>query len=211
MPRKSKRRYKKRTKSSLTKRVNALSRAVKGEWKINDTNNLTTYASAPALGGAYSAVRIAQGNGHFERIGDTIKLRSILIRGELQSATAGVVRMMLVIHKQPDGAALSVQSMFEQPAAGEMIYSPRSNANVKHYTVLMDRWYHTMARADLDYSAKPFKIFKKFKNPITVKYKGVGSSVSDVSANHVYFVVIGDALTPRVDFKYHMRSRFTEN
>lgn len=211
MPRHFKKRYKKRRKGALTKRVNAIARKLKGEWKLNDTNNLSVYTPMSALGTAYSCCRIAQGASDRERIGDSVKLRSILVRGELQSATAGVVRVLLVVHRVSSGAAFVPQDMWQQAAAGECIYSPRATSTTQHYRVLMDKHLWTAARAELDVSAKPFKIFKKLQKPLTVKYRGIGSTVGDIDANHLYLVFFGDAITPRCDVKFHMRVRYTEN
>jgi len=106
---------------------------------------------------------IQRGNSHYNRIGDTVKITSLNIRGQIYMTSpankAGVdiaVRLMLIKHREPEGVAMDLVSYVGLPAGRTGLFPKNSSS----YTP------NTWENIDLGVVASSFTAYKVLFNKV---------------------------------------------
>lgn len=193
MPYGSKRKYRRkryRKSNSLVKKVNKLSRMLKPEFKM--TEGLTFNAAAvPDTGSVALLTGVAIGDDQFNRDGNQIQAKSLLLRGrflaDVDAGLGSTVRFMIVRDKQQVGDTTPAIGDILDATGGNMI-SPLNNETVGRFQVLMDRYIYLDQLAPAE---KYFKKYIKLNHPIRFN----GTTATDTQKNHIYAVICSSEST----------------
>lgn len=176
------------------------------------------------------------GTSYFERVGRSVKLHAIRIRGNVFTTFLNDTnltppplsiscRVLLVMDKQCNGITpvgsnvLSVNSSTDYT----VIHSHQNPENMGRYTVLKDLTFTLPVQAlaptgvtnnqyDILGSGKHFKINHTFRTPLTVHFgSGTTESVSNIIDNN-FFIMTGNScqLTNYVNVQYRTRCVFSD-
>lgn len=147
---------------------------------------------------------IAQGTNDNQRIGNSIKITSIMIRGFVtfnQTATASMCRMILVWDKQANEAALTAGDLLES----EDVSSNLNIDNGKRFTVLWDK-YFTL------YAEKPIiaiKYYRKLNHKI--RYDNAAAAITSITEGNLCLVRISNESVNYPVASLDMRLRYVDN
>ena len=158
---------------------------------------LLTFPSHDRRGAASSVAgtvtylsNIVQGDGSTNRDGDSVKLKSITLRGKAhgQSATLTTfVRIILVMDEAPVAANITPSNVYTA-FSGESTDAFRQLGFTKRMTVLYDKLIKLGTTASEDGS--DIKTFKKFiKIDKHLKYEGVAGTIADATRNALFSIV----------------------
>lgn len=171
----------------------------------------TISASAISSTGATSLMNgVAQGTDNINRVGDSIKMVSIMIEGYVTlhaSATSDYIRLALVLDKQPN-AALGAYTDIYQTSTPQ---APRHYLTVDRYVVLKE------FRLDLDSNGKQLAKFSHYtKIPVNskdhhVKFNGTGATIGSIYTNSLLLAVCGTQATNTSTLNAIVRIRFVDN
>jgi len=185
-------------------------RAAHGEWKYIDSalsSTMNTTTTMTLLNG------LQAGTGATQRVGQTISIRSLEIRGycavDVAAANGQVVRYIVVLDRQTNGAA---------PVAATDILSTnnvvglRALTNRKRFKILLDKTYQ-LGPFTGDESQAIYHHYLKFRRPIKEEFNaGNAGTVADIATNSMYLVVLGTEAPGNTDALYAMdvRIRYTD-
>lgn len=188
----------------------AIARAALGEWKYLDTplsSTMNTTTTMTLLNG------MQQGPGASQRVGQTITLRSLEIRGycaaDTQAVNGQIVRYLVFLDRQANGAV---------PAAATDILSTNNVAGMraltyrKRFKIILDKTYQLGIFAG-DESQAHFHHYLKFRRPIKQEFNvGNAGTVADIATNSMYLLVLGTEAPGNTDALYAMnvRLRYTD-
>ncbi len=193
------------------------------EKKWKDTF-LGTLSPSPDLTFDGDFLTIAQGAGESERLGRRIIVRSINIRGVLSlpaqngatvPPTGDVLRSMLLLDKQCNGAVPSNDDVLAQTNGGERVYSFRNVASAERFEILNEQFNSINYRggigiaADQDWSGQRevFSVYVKCRIPI--EYSGATGAVTERTTNNIVFG--GITLASDCDLLFvNVRVRYTD-
>jgi hypothetical protein len=150
-----------------------------------------------------------------QRIGRQITMKSLLFRMVINASAAGgpgVLRVLLVIDHQANGAAMTTVDLFEQPAVADVITSPLNLSNRERFRILMDKLYNIggdIAGSSVEPDTVHIEKFKKL-NLITTYNGGNAGNVTDIATNSLYLVCLGTATAVSPVTNYDVRIRFTD-
>jgi len=155
---------------------------------------------------------IAMGTTQSQRIGSSLKLNSIQIAGFVQrdSAFTGVnapslVRMMLVLDKEPIGAALDNGTITSFLLSQNSVISLRNinYAQTGRFRVMMDRVYN------IDGTKSNTVVLKAYKNlELRVKYNTTSTTVYN---NNLYILLFTDGPVDSTIFNVTTRIKYVDN
>ncbi len=197
------------------------------ELKFFDTEVTNTVFSATwaALEPATTNLTaIAQGDGESNRDGRKYTIKSLHIKGFLETAVQEsqtaplsdiLVRMVLVHDTQTNGAQLTATQVMDAGGTDD-INSFRNLQFTKRFRVLHDKTHRIMrnntnegavnlfASAQTEY---PFTINKTFKNGIQVLMSGTTADIANVTDNSLHLIAITTSTAALMN--YQCRVRFT--
>ncbi len=161
---------------------------------------------------------IAQGTGESQRIGRKITITNIGWRFnfELPTSTAAtqsadLIRMMLILDKQCNGAAPSVADVLEE----DLLIGFNNLSNRKRFRTLMDRSYEIGANGmagdgtanDTALATIQDTFWKKCNIPI--EYSGTAGTITEIKSNNILCLVVTTNGLAGLDGR--MRFRYTDN
>lgn len=157
--------------------------------------DLWTITSGPEAGAGVlqPLTFIAQGDGEQERNGKIVKIPYIHINGILTHTTGLaediIVRVSLVrVIKPLGGSAPALTTIWDV----DSVISPRSHTNMQDYKILKQK-YMKMSPNGINGANKAgayrFEIFKKFKNPLQIRYSGTSAELASADTGHLYLVL----------------------
>lgn len=171
------------------------------EKKYNDV----TVSSNPSSSGALSTLAgVGQGDTASDREGISVKWTSIHMQCSLimhNSATHTIVRMMILIDKQPNGSLASITDVLESAD----INSFNNKNNAYRFKTLMNRKY----TLNSEYPEKSAKFNRKLS--LHTRYTGSASSVSAINSNNIIFLIVSDEATNTPSVNLEFRLRFVDN
>lgn len=141
-------------------------------------------------------LRIAQGSGSLQRIGNSILLKDIFVRYDTlinTSALNSVVRIILICDKQNDGATPTMSQIFQTG----LYDSPMNIDNSKRFVVLYDRTHSLSSTGNQRVNNKVFKTLN-----FHTKYDGPTDAITDMRDNQLYFIAVSSEASdfPTVNF-----------
>ena len=165
---------------------------------------------------------IAAGAGESQRIGRNIKILSWHIKGTLiHTAGAGatlkpstVVRLILVLDKQTNGAQLNSEDVIEDAANVEHGY--RNLQHITRFRILKDTTFTLNCATsagdgavnDSGETSRVFKYNFNFKKGLIAHYKSSTPSVADITNNSLHVICFASAVGDTI--QYESRIRYVE-
>lgn len=168
---------------------------------------------------------VAQGDGENQRDGRMYNINSWYIKGFLSTsaseAQAGpqqmvLVRIVVVLDTQTNGAQLNAEDVFTPVAAGVDVCSVRNLQFSKRFRVLKDRTMKlnpnivnegAVNAFAAGASSVPFKMGGRFKTPLKVRCSGTTAAIASVTDNSIHVIGVSNSATGLLT--YISRCRFT--
>lgn len=158
--------------------------------------NVTTTFSRHVLNGP------AAGDDWDKRDGRSIRCKSVQISGKLTRGNNDcVVRGLVVIDTQPDGALPTVNKILD----AENVTALR-NLNYRSRFVILKDFHWVLNNNTPD---KYVKFYKKL-NMKTI-FKGTGAGITDITTNSLYFVIGSDEASSPPSINFTSRVRYIDN
>lgn len=172
-----------------------------------------------------------QGDSESERIGRAQYVNSIYVKGWCESGIANevtlgaaggspdaIVRIILLVDTQTNGAQLNAEDVMKTIATGEDVNSVRNLEFTTRFKILKDKTYKipvmngnysaTTTKFSCAKGLVPFKIGYKFREPMKVQYTGAGGDIANINDNSIH--IIGTASTSTASkLTYNARCRYT--
>ncbi len=185
---------------------------VNGTWANGELDDAT----------ALSLSSIAQGDGESNRDGRKAELLSVHVKGLLRHVAqeadtnppgGGIVRLILVLDKQTNGAQLNAEDVVTVTTID--VNAWRNLQNSQRFRILKDqRWQMKVTAMTTfqvnDFSTPqqeiPFEFHVVFKKPIVVNHTGTTAVVASIADNSLH--LIGVSTIPDYQITYVSRVRF---
>lgn len=151
---------------------------------------------------------LAQGDTDDTRDGATIKLKSIeanFIFKLNASATASVVRTMIVIDTQTNQVGPTLANVLADAGNQTNLVSPRNLDNRSRFIILKD--FNLLLDASYDRKQKSW--YKKMN--LHLVYDSNAGSISDLTSNSLTLFFMGSEGTNYPEVSYYVRSRYIDN
>lgn len=168
-----------------------------------------------------------QGTTALTRVGARYNIIELHLAGSIQwpaeanqvaADNAPIVCWALVMDKQPNGAVLSANFVYQNLAnVGGTVTAPMRNLQYTKRFKVLKQWTCTLLPTVLSYdgtnmeqggNVETFEYFKRFKKPIRVETAGNAGTIAD-NVNCA-FHVIGLSTNTAVTISYNCRIRFTD-
>jgi len=186
------------------------------EKKFKDTTLAATAVPAAGVILSSSVNLIAQGTTESTRIGRKCQLRNIYIHGNISlpstntaTQTSDIVRLIVYIDKQTNGAAAEVTDILKDAD----YRSFRNLANQERFVILKDKTYDISAQAQATGTAQTtgvntyhIKMYKKLDLPI--EFSSTTGAITEIKSNNIGIMAIG--LSERAEVSYICRIRFDD-
>ncbi len=193
------------------KKALAIARGVRSlinvEYKFLDNNAIgATISSTPVV---IDLPIMAQGDTANTREGNSIKLTKCILNGNIfmnASATASVVRLMLVWDAQSNGAAPPIAGILQDSTAGDNMVSPYNPPFKKRFFVLWDKTFNLS-----DSGNKVLSYHKVVSLNHHVRYLGNAGTVADLTSGNLVFIHISNEGTNTPTLAHWERIRFLDN
>ncbi len=193
-------------------RALSLAKYVKGLVNV-EFKEVNTQRTATALSTSIAISHvsgIAQGDTKIARGGNKVRFKSLHWRGFITmnaSATTTMVRLMIILDKQVNGAVFTIGDLLEDATAGDAIISPRDIDNQNRFTVLSDKTYKLTDNGGNQ--LVQFNVYKKINLP--VRYDGTTANVGDLTSNGLFLVSFSNEATNTPAITDFFRIRFIDN
>ena len=150
----------------------------------------------------YTLGLLTRGTGPNDRVGNNIRLKSIEFRIRFQTNTAGagltdggIIRMMLFIDKQPNGALFTNTELFAATTATLISNSPLNPNNSGSRFIMLKQWnfaINVFGGATNVPGQKMIVYHRRFKNNgIKVQYNnGNAGTIADITHNAVHLIML---------------------
>lgn len=200
-------------------------RVVKGEIKTVDIpltiSNFVTTPAGILLNG------VATGTNFVNRIGAKAFMKSIQFKANIQNiltSTEGVLRMLVVYDKQPNGQLATIQDVIESRdssnTATTSIYSCPKVENRDRFDIIRDKTWHAPActntggvLTNLSYPSNDdemeFSEFIKLKKKTT--YKDTSAAISSIATGSLLLFLLCSGTTNAYSLNWSSRLRFYDN
>lgn len=197
--------------------VRSLNRRAGPEWKYRDTSigTDTGYITQDASHEAFHPIiALSQGAGPTQRLGEQVSVRSIQmnVAFECSATTADLVRIMLVLDRQPNSTLALISDVLSTSGATTInCQSQRKLENRKRFKILLDKRIPTSVSNYTPYVTR--KYYLKFKKPVLVQYNTANAGdYTDITSNSLLMCCFGDsASTAEQPYLIaQIRCRFTD-
>lgn len=185
----------------VDRKVETLKRKVKSEQEIRylDGSFAGTY---PNTGVITLINPTIMGDTVQNREGNMAVFKKIKLKGNMVSADpTNIVRLMLVVDFQANGAAPLLGDILD--SIGAPVFAYRNKANIKRFSILYDRYYSVV-------QDNPQKLWAiNVSTNIKTNYSlGNTGTISDISRGAIYFVIVTDsslASHPALNVQYRLK------
>jgi hypothetical protein len=190
---------------SLAKRtaygLNEIRKLINIETKFLDTN--TTSYTVTTTGSMQPISQIAQGLTSANRVGDSIRIQHIELRGRVTVSTAAtnsLVRVMLVRDLDGYGTAPTVADVLEVNASVGAPLSPERFQKRERFSILFDELIAVQSATSSGCSSVPFTFMTTHQGHIL--YLGTTAASASDGKGSIYLVAVSDETvnTPTVAF-----------
>jgi len=184
----------------LDAKISRLAKVNAPEAKFFGAANTTLPSDAIGwTGNVYNLLQPVEGTGEDERIGTTVNIKSIAIRGELlcnDAIQSSTVRMV-IIRDWNNGGNVAGSDYFEGVGNALSPYQPYNKNNKGRFTTLFTKMF-TLNNSGAN--TLPFKVYlNKLKKP-KVEFQGPLSTDGGVGRIFLIFISGQQTLTPSVTF-----------
>ncbi len=163
---------------------------------------------------------VVQGNGPNERIGRKITVRSLEVRGTIQTRSTIVLvefeqraRIVFVLDKQANGAVGSIDEVLNF-GAGTQLDSFRNLENASRYRILYDKTLDMNPQVTAGVASGPqsknFMFKKKLNIPIEYDQSATDGSLSTQRSNNIFSFAFAENLNADVEISYTFRIRYSD-
>ncbi len=153
---------------------------------------------------------LLQGHEDTQRDGNSIRLKSIHIKGFIKTITSSsknVVRLVVVLDKQTNQAQAAFSDIFFDNSAGDAVISDRNIDNTRRFTLLWDKVI--VLEASSSAGTRYFNFYKKLNMPI--RYDGNANDITDLTQNSLQFIQVSDTVSSTPIITFHARLRYLDN
>lgn len=177
-----------------------------------EEKELVTSVSSTGFGtsGVISPIsRVAQGTDYDERIGNSIKMQHIEVRGRIfknTSATTSVMRVLLVRDLDGYGTIPTVANILEDITIGSPPLTQHNFLNRKRFSYLFDELLTLNNTGD---SSAVFEIYMPHEGHI--QYLGSTAAAASDGKGSLYMLFISDEATNTPTFSFSSRIVFTDD
>lgn len=163
---------------------------------------------------------IPQGVTESQRIGRKCTIKAIQWKGSIRLAEfvgsslqpGMVLRMMVLMDKQCNGAAPTVTGVLETAH----IYSYLNLVNSGRFKVLSDKTYRMDSKTsagngaanDNSSTRQPFNFYKKCNIPL--EFDGATGAITEIRSNNLFILLIGEGIQDNMSLESKIRLRFTD-
>jgi len=158
--------------------ANGLRMIVNAEKKFYDRSNnveLTNVGQVDLL------TAIAQGSGESQRNGNSVLLKSVLVRGRITTdAPNATIRVMLIHDKSPDPGTVTLADILTGASDGYAPFNPMNDDNRRRFRVLGSK----LMSINSNNTNMPFKFYVKLNHHA----RWNSSTSTDINVGHVYLV-----------------------
>ncbi len=197
--------YQVRQSRRFNRRIRRLERGISGrEIKLHDEADSGTLAGA---GVVHLLNGISQGDSSLQREGLKSNLLSIQLRSVFTKSVNqdhDIIRIMLFLDQRNQGVLPTPGDVLE--TANYLAFKEHDETN--RFKILYDKTFALNETSDATNKGAFVKYYKRFSNPIIMRYQGTGSAQADVSANSLYILLIASAAT--TTYATNVRLRFSE-
>lgn len=178
-------------------------RAVDQEVKFIDVfgdNFITSNGSVTLLN------LIPEGTSDNQRVGNSAKLHSVRLQMEMRSdplAASSLLRVLVLIDKQPNGAFITLADIFEDTAnATRTILSPIQMNSSKRIRVLRDRLFALNSTTRNILTSKMF-----IRLTLQPRWVGAASGIANLETGALLLILLSDepVMFPELAFKSRLR------
>lgn len=173
---------------AVTKKLTSLQKQIKSlkQQAPNRVHDITNSATADTVGTFILLNAMGQGDNYNNREGSEVISKYLDIKIQLTNADASnILRVIIFVDKQPNGAACSSTDLLEQPA--NPILTHMNFNNKQRFHILRD----TQIVTDTDDPYTFMKMFIKYRTKS--RYSGTGSAISNITTNAIYAFVVSDS------------------
>lgn len=200
-------------------RYNNRGRGSKGysEWKYHDVKSTVAAAAQAGVIANITLNELVQGTGESERIGRKVTVRSIEMRGATRlisdaAPLAGhcIVRIILYVDKQTNGATATPTLLLKEATAAHVYRAPYNLSNAGRFTILMDKSIGLNATAALGggagatFEAQKMLRFKK-RCAIPLEFDSTLGAITEIRSNNLGVLVIGSNAHADVHMTWRLR------
>ncbi len=189
------------------------------EFKFVDTVLGPTAVSSSGTLLNESICLIAEGAGSSQRAGSSIKVRAIHVNGAyavLPTTTLASmrqqVRIMVVVDKEPAGAALSVADVYNTGGAMQL-HSLRGMGEFTRFEIVYDRMFEAgvLALDSMDSCVPVDRGWTVVSDGVLpVEYSGSGATIADLEANNIAVLAVCATGGVGPSVRYVARVYFTD-
>lgn len=176
------------------------------EYKKFDGAVASTVGTTPFL--ALAPCSVSQGDTDQQRNGNSIRLKSLLIKGQFllnpSATTTQMCRMIVVMDNQQIGDTTPAFSDIIDSGFGNNIYAPLNNETVGRFTVLLDRVYSLQPNGDTLKS-----LYHYLKMDKHVRFNGPANT--DIQKNGIYVYCVSNDNTNLPSLQLVSRTTFIDN
>lgn len=185
------------------------------EKKFNDQSNILMNKPCSTLGSMTLLTAMAQGDGDFQRNGNSVLLKSLLLRVRLSAnsnASAPInqsIRMIIFQDRNVSNTTPVISDIIESGNVGteRAVLSPLSTKLNGRVKIIRDKLFRLVK--DQDSNERIYKDYIKVHTHL--KYIGTGATQADVSGGHFYMILFGDNDTYQPEFDGMIRIAYYDN
>lgn len=171
---------------------------VSREWKSRSGSVFSTGVVPTTWGISNNVFFIPRGVGDDERIGDSVDLKKIAIRGRLclkdsafASQTADTVRFCMILDKQANGAIPLALDVFEE----NTVFTWMNSDNGRRFEVLLNKFIDLNGQSGggdgAGYFGKYRKVVEYYRDlDVKIEYDDPNPTIADLLVNNIYFCII---------------------
>lgn len=148
-------------------------------------------ASFDYTGAVNCLTEVPGGSGAGQRNGNSIFLKGVLIRGNMEinaSVTNTVMRIIVFQDTSPNPGTVTTADVLEEVGTGYAPYSPMNNVNRRRYKVLSTKMVTLNSAGE---SGVPIKAYV----PLTTHCRWNSSTSTDLDKGHIYTLIISNQPT----------------
>ncbi len=208
-----KRSYTSRAGSALSIAHKALTTALMVKRLLNvEFNHHDVQTNLQAIGTTATITQlsnISQGDTSTTRDGDSIKITAISGKYDFltnPSATVSIIRIMLVLDKQTNGAIYSIGDLLEDTTAQDILVTPLNLDNKHRFKILWSRKIHLSKTGE---GGRTVKFYKKVS--IKLRYGTNLGTIADLNSDSLSLVMVSTQATNTPTVTSYTRLRYIDN